>query len=231
VNTNKKGDLMRNIFTALILTWLLATRAANADDMAKLPLVFEDNFQHGADRWQPTDTKAWKISRTEHGKAYELFAESKYSPPYRSPFSFALVKDLAVADFVLTARVKSTCRDYPHQDMCVVFGYQDRAHFYYAHLGRRADDYANQIMIVNAAPRKKITKHGSPGTPWDKNWHNVQVVRRIADGAITVYFDDMTKPLLTTTDKTFLWGQVGLGSFDDTGMWTNVKLRGVKAGR
>lgn len=34
---------------------------------------------------------------------------------------------------------------------------------------------------------------------------------------------------MTATDKTFAWGRVGVGSFDDTGNWQDVKLRGVKA--
>jgi hypothetical protein len=228
---NRKGHLMRSIFTVFILTWLVAIGAARPTEAAELPLLFQDNFQRGAAHWQPTDLKAWRVSQTDDGKAYELFAQSKYSPPYRSPFNFALIKNMAVGDFVLTAKVKSTCRDYPHQDMCVIFSYQDAAHFYYAHLGRRADANSNQIMIVNGAPRRKITTKESPGTPWDKNWHDVKVVRHVSNGAIEVYFDNMKKPCMTAADKTFLWGQVGLGSFDDTGMWADVKLRGARTHR
>jgi hypothetical protein len=86
-------------------------------------------------------------------------------------------------------------------------------------------------MIVNGAPRKMITENKSPGIPWDEKWHNVKVVRRISDGKIEVYFDDMEKPVMTATDKTFLWGQVGLGSFDDTGNWDDFKLYGVKVAK
>jgi hypothetical protein len=56
-------------------------------------------------------------------------------------------------------------------------------------------------------------------------------VRRIEDGAIEVYFDDLTTPVMTATDKRFSWGRVGIGSFDDTGNWDDVTLRGVKAER
>jgi hypothetical protein len=55
------------------------------------------------------------------------------------------------------------------------------------------------------------------------------VVRSVADGTIEVYFDDMKKPVMTATDRTFLWGRVGVGSFDDTGNWADVKVWGVKA--
>ncbi len=83
-------------------------------------------------------------------------------------------------------------------------------------------------MRVDGAPRVMITENQSPGIPWTDNWHKVKVVRRVADGTIEIYFDDMARPVMTATDKTFTWGQVGLGSFDDRGNWDQVKLFGVK---
>ncbi len=195
---------------------------------ADLPLVFEDNFENGADNWQPTDAKAWKVNVTDQGKVYEQFKMSNYKPPHRSPFNISLLKDVVVGDFVLTSRVKSTTRDYGHRDVCIIFGYQDPAHFYYAHMGKKADPYAGQIMIVNDAPRKMITKNESPGVPWTDDWHSVKIVRRVADGTIEVYFDNMEKPIMIAEDKTFASGRIGLGSFDDTAQWDQVELRGQK---
>ena len=50
-----------------------------------------------------------------------------------------------------------------------------------------------------------------------------------ADGTIEIYFDDMKKPVMTASDKTFGAGRVGIGSFDDHGNWDDFKLHGVKA--
>jgi sugar lactone lactonase YvrE len=194
----------------------------------KLPLVFQDDFENGADHWQPTDPKAWKILPTDKGKVYSQFQQSKYQPPHRSPFNISLLKDIQVSDFILEAKVQSTARDYPHRDMCLFFGYQNPAHFYYVHLGQRTDDHANQIFIVNDAPRTKISTKTTPGTKWDDKWHDVKIIRRVSDGTIEVYFDDMKTPVMMATDKTFTWGRVGLGSFDDTGNWDDVKLYGVR---
>jgi hypothetical protein len=196
-------------------------------DAPRLPLVMKEDFSHGANHWQPTDPKAWKIIDTDHGKAYSLFRQSKYEPPYRSPFNYSLRKDIRVSDFILAARVQSTVPDYPHRDMCVIFGYQDPAHFYYVHLGKKTDEHANQIFIVNGAPRTKISTRTTPGTNWDDGWHDVKVVRG-ADGTIEVYFDDKSRPIMTATDKTFIWGQIGVGSFDDLGNWADVTLYGTK---
>ncbi len=215
-------------FLALGLVILMAVPAAAAEK-AKLPLVFQDGFEKGADRWKPTDPEAWRIVETDRGKVYNQFKNSDYKPPHRSPYNIALVKDVLVSDFVLTVKVQSTNKGAgAHRDMCLFFNYQDPAHFYYVHLGQRPDPHSSQIMIVNDAPRVMITKNESPGVPWDDGWHDVKIVRRVADGTIEIYFDDMKKPMMTAIDKTFTWGQVGLGSFDDNGNWDDLKLYGTK---
>jgi hypothetical protein len=197
-------------------------------DAPELPVLYEEDFENGADRWEPTDRNAWKVLETKHGKVYSQFQQSKYTPPHRSPFNFSLHKGITVADFVLETKVQSTVKDYGHRDVCLIFGYQDPAHFYYVHLGKKADDHANQIFIVNDAPRTKISTKTTPGTNWDDDWHRVKIVRRVEDGTIEVYFDDMKQPVMTAADKNFTWGRIGLGSFDDTSNWDDVELRGVK---
>lgn len=194
-----------------------------------LPLAFEDDFEKGADAWEPTDAKAWQIADSERGKVYNQFQRSKYNPPHRSPHNISLLKDVRVADFVLTVKVQSTnAKAGAHRDMCLFFNYQDPAHFYYVHMGHKPDPHSSQIMIVDGAPRKMITTNESPGIPWDDGWHDVKIVRKVKDGTIEIYFDDMQKPVMTARDKTFGSGRVGLGSFDDHGNWDDFKLYGVK---
>jgi hypothetical protein len=36
----------------------------------------------------------------------------------------------------------------------------------------------------------------------------------------------MKTPAQTATDKTFAWGRIGVGSFDDTGNWDDIRLYG-----
>jgi len=208
------------------IAWLLVAGLPSSLHAAELPLVFEENFEQGAERWQPTDDKAWEIFDGGSGKVFRQGRASKYQPPHRSPLNIALVKDVIVGDFTLDAKVLSTIRDYGHRDACLFFGYQDPAHFYYVHLGKQADDHANQIFLVNDAPRVKISTTSTDGTPWDDEWHHVRIVRNVADGKIEVYFDYLEKPVMTATDKHFTWGQVGVGSFDDTTDWDDIRLHG-----
>lgn len=205
----------------------IASPLIQAADPA-FPLLLSEDFTSGISRWEPTDAKAWKLGEEGANKFLSQFDKSSYDPPYRSPFNIALLKDVIVGDFVLEARCRSTVKDYGHRDMCMFFGYQDPSHFYYVHLGKQADDHANQIFIVKDAPRVKISSLTSEGTPWTDDWHRVKLVRRVGEGTIEVYYDDMERPVMKATDKNFVWGRVGLGTFDDTGDWDDVKLYGVK---
>jgi hypothetical protein len=200
---------------------------ASAQD--KLPVVFEENFEKGADRWEPLDKAQWEIKKTDQGQVFSQHKkETTYKPPHRSPTNVALLKDVVVGDMELTAKVKSTHPDYGHRDAVIFFGYQDPAHFYYVHLGKQADDHANQIFIVNNAPRTKISITSTTGTNWTDEWHNVKVTRKPSDGTIEIYFDDMTKPVMTAKDKTFGPGRIGVGTFDDTADFDDIVIRGVK---
>jgi quinoprotein glucose dehydrogenase len=212
----------------LILALALPLVVAPFLRAADLPLVYRDDFSKGAGAWEPTDAKAWKISDIDGNPAYEILGGSKYEPPYRSPINISLLKGHHVGDFVLTARVQSKQEPRGHRDMCVVFGYQDPANFYYVHLGEKTDPHANQIFLVNEAPRIAISEKASAGTPWEVGkWHQVKVVRTAATGLIEIYFDDMETPSHVAHDKTFLNGGIGLGTFDDMGLWDDLELRGV----
>jgi len=215
-----------------IVVCLSGVQAAQSADNP-LPLLLKEDFENGYSRWKPIDppgTKAaWEIIQagSPGNHALRVTGESKYKPKHRSPVNFALLEGVDVTDFELTARVQETnVNAGPHRDLCLFWGYQDPNHFYYVHLGAKADPHACQIFIVNDAPRTMITVDQAKGTPWTEGWHNVKVVRTVDDGMMNVYFDDMEKPYMTAKDKTFTWGQVGIGTFDDHGNFDDVVLRG-----
>ncbi len=222
---------------AMTIGWAtagLATAGLAMADEAQtcngLPLVFSEDFEQGADRWETTDDTAWELHDAGDGsgtaKAFGLNRRtSDYKPEVRSPHNIALIKDTKVADFVLKLKVKSTLDTGGHRDCCVFFNYQDPTHFYYVHLGARPDPHSGQIMIVNGVPRAAITENKNP-TPWDEAWHDIKVVRDATSGVIEIYFDDMETPHMKATDKTFGKGQVGIGSFDDMNDFDVIRLYG-----
>src|SRR5258706_34124 len=87
----------------------------------ELPVLVTEDFEKGADRWEFSDPKAWKVVETPKGKALSLFEKTTPKTPHRSPFGIALLKDVTVGDFVLEADVQSTVKDYAHRDLCLFF--------------------------------------------------------------------------------------------------------------
>lgn len=212
--------------TTFLLSLVLFTSSVLRADEFDLPVVTTENFNKGAANWEPKDPSAWKVVKQGDNSFYSMFKDSSYKPEVRSPVNFALLKEVTVSDFVLDVDMRSTQEVYGHQDLCLFFGYQDPSHFYYVHLGREADAHANSIFLVNGEPRVSIAQKRTDGTAWTKDWHHVRIKRDTSKGTIEVYFDDMKKPVMTTVDKHFLHGRIGIGSFDDTGDFDNLNLRG-----
>jgi hypothetical protein len=217
------------------------SRADAADEKGaatKLPLLLDENFSKGADRWAPAAPEGWKIIDIDGGKAYSEFKSVDLTKrtPHRSPWNIALLKDVVVGDFVLEVKLRETAKEVPHRDCVLIFGYQSPSKMYYIHFAPvTGDKHADQVFIVNDADRLMITDqdHLSPGVHWGEptEWHKLKIVRDVADGKIEAYFDDMDKPLMTAHDKNFTWGRIGIGTFDDTADFAEVKLWGgrVKA--
>lgn len=197
-----------------------------------MPLVAGSTFEtHGLEGWVFTDPDAWRITEVDGHPVLEQHKNSDYQPDVRSPLNIALMENLWLGSFVMDLEVRSTCRDYGHRDLCFFLGHQDPSHFYYAHLGKEADPHAHSIFLVDGEPRVSIAKERTEGTPWTDGWHKVRLVRDTVEGTIAVYFDDMETPIMTTEDSTFGVGRIGVGSFDDSGQFRNIRIWGNKGSR
>ncbi len=220
--------MVNRLFPLLLcLTLVSGIPFAQAEDVpSDMPLLFEDSFDKGMERWEPTCPEGWSVAKDGDRTILDLGKDCSYEPEVRSPVRIAWIKDLDVGDFVLDFEGRQTGREYGHRDMCLFFGKQDDSHFYYVHLASVADDHANSIFLVNGEPRVSIAKKRTDGTKWSQGYHHIRVKRDVESGSIEVFFDDMDKPVMTTVDKHFSSGTIGLGSFDDEGHYDNVKIWG-----
>ena len=206
-----------------------AQKTANAQETASedpTQSLYLDDFETDEERWQMTDPEAWKF---ENGRLKLYQKKSNYKPPFRSPRHIALLKEQEFESFQLDVQVLSTHEEYNHRDVCLFFGYQSPSQFYYVHLGKKTDQYANQIFVVNKAARTKISLTTTEGTPWDDQWHKVRIKRNVETGDIQVFFDDMQEPVMTAKDTTFKKGRVGLGSFDDIADFDDLNISELPA--
>lgn len=191
-------------------------------------LVYAQDFEspQAIRDFEMTDESAWKIADGKTGNSLELFGKSNYKSRVRSPFNIALIKDLVVGDFVMEVNLSQTGKEYGHRDLCLFFGANNSTNFYYVHMASVADDNANNIFLVNDEPRINIATKTTKGTNWGatNSWHKVRIERMVESGSIKIYFDDMTTPIMETLDTHFVDGRIGIGSFDDSGQFDNIKI-------
>lgn len=74
-----------------------------------------------------------------------------------------------------------------------------------------------------------IAERTTSGVDWGEDiWHRVRLERRLSDGSVRVWFDDMSEPIMEAHDLRFEWGMVGFGTFDDVGRIRNLVIRGAE---
>ena len=176
--------------------------------------------------WTFGDPSAWSRTGTGANSMLVLHRQQDFKPKVRSPFNLAWLTTSDWKTFTLTVEARLTKFDEANNDLCIAFGRQEDVRFYYAHLGEKADGVHHQIHLVDHADRRAITATRTEGSPWQPGvWHRIKVVHDTAAGKIAVYFDDMSKPVLTAEDRTLNHGWIGIGSFDDLGEFRNLEIR------
>ena len=217
---------MKTMSVLCFILGVCCTAVFGSPPFSNWKVVYHQDFSKGsAEGWTFADPKAWRVSSEDGVSFLSTFTDSDYRPVVRSPQNIAWLKDLKVGSLVLDATVRSTQAEYGHRDVCFLFNRVDASHFYYVHIATHADDHANSIFLVNGEPRVSICTDRTDGTHWTEGWHHVRIVRDVETGSIQVYFDEMSKPIMKTSDKTFTEGTVGFGAFDDTADLTEITIR------
>jgi len=191
-------------------------------------LLAECDFENGsAEGWRPSDPAHWRVVNDGGSKVYELTAPGEPGQ-VRAPTSWSVWDGRDITSFEFTGRVR--CDADPAtavRDMCVFFHFQDPTHFYYVHFAASSDGVHNIVGLVDGADRVKINTEPAGASVFrltDREWHAFKVVCHAETGEIRAYLDDMTKPILTARDRTLDHGLVGVGSFDDSGAFDDLKL-------
>jgi len=225
-------------FSVLLLAGLLALAACRSvpletdgllDDF--VVLAVGDFELGGAAGWRPNDPARWRVAQDGATKVYELAAPGEPGK-FRAPTSWSVWEGHDMGSFDFSGRLR--CDADPandKRDMCVFFHFQDPEHFYYVHFSASSDAAHNIIGLVDGADRVKINAEPagiSPAQLTDRAWHSFKVTCDAGTGEIRAYLDDMSRPVLTAFDKRLNHGLVGVGSFDDTGAFDDLKLRGAK---
>jgi len=185
----------------------------------------------GEENWDPVTPEKWEFQ----GQQVILTEPGQQRPGPRRPFEYAvLTEGPEFGSVQIDAEVRiDTPVEISNRDVIVVFGWQSDTQFYYAHLSTDNTIYPhNGIFRVDNADRVRIEHQwdgmiGAPPAITDQEWHKVRVTHCAETGEIAVYMDGSTLPLMTAVDKTFGFGRVGFGSFDNIGRLRNLTVTGT----
>jgi hypothetical protein len=186
------------------------------------------NFdKSGVEGWHLPLPAKWEIADDGGNKFLRMLEPGPIGNP-RRPQQFALWQAGCVGNFELNVKVRRR-----QKSVLLAFGFQDRLHFYYAHLSVDPGDHAvhNGFFKVDGGERVRIAGTGSAPALPTADWHNVRLVRDVASGAMDVFIDGQKEPRFHFIDKSFNFGWVGVGSFDETGDFDDFRLRGTPSGK
>ena len=178
------------------------------------------------DGWAVPLPDNWLIAEEDGNKFLRLGEAGPIGAP-RRPVMFAVWEPGCVADFVAEVKVRRKGRS-----LLIAFGFQDRLHYYYAHISSDNGDHAvhNGLFKVDGGERFRIAGAGSAPALPTADWHHVRIIRETESGRIDVFMDGDSEPRFHVFDRSFAFGRVGIGSFDETGDFDDFRLQGEVSG-
>ncbi len=188
----------------------------------KASLSIQDDFDSGnLNAWEMPFAEDWEIL-TDGSLHYLHMKRSRPPGVPRRPLQFARLKGVKAGSFTLNVKARRA-----GGSMIIVFNYVDTLHFYYVHLSKDPGTRVavhNGIFIVDGGDRRRIAGLDASAALPDPSWHDVRIVRNVSSGSIQVFVDKQTTPRFSVIDHTFTSGQVGIGSFDETGDFADFRL-------
>jgi hypothetical protein len=156
----------------------------------------------------------------------ELVVKHEPGTP-RRPKQFALLEEGPFTEFTLEVDVKRNGKS-----LLLVFAHQDDGHFNYAHIS--LDDPAKQnvhngVFHVFGGERVRISPlEGGPGLLPSSDWTPVKLVWNGKTGEVVCYANGKTSAALRAVDLSLKHGRMGLGSFNETGSFRNLRVTGTR---
>jgi hypothetical protein len=174
--------------------------------------------------WNVPAASDWKIDEGAEPVLHLITSRGPLPGP-RRPIQFAL----ADTPEFRRVTVDLDARPLGHS-LIVVFAYRDAEHFNYAHLSTDSatkEHVHNGVFHVYGGERVRISSEaGPPAFAATNHWHHVRLIYDGRSGAVQVTVDGRSIPALHAVDLSLGSGKVGIGSFDETGDFKNVKIAG-----
>jgi len=184
-------------------------------------LVAADTLNVFGQKWDVESAADWVTG--DNLLQLKVSAEPVAGKP-RRPTRIALLESKPYTTVTVEADVKRNGRS-----VIIAYAWQDDAHYNYAHISvdnAAAQNVHNGMFHIFGGERVRMSSLEGPGSLPTQDWTPVKLVFDGATGHCYVEVNGKRNPSLDAVDLSLRWGRVGLGSFDETGDFRNVKVTG-----
>ena len=172
-------------------------------------------------RWIVDHPADWAID----GGVLRLVTPSEPLPGQpRRPTHFVLADTPSFRRVTVEAEVKRNQRS-----LIFVYAWQDANHYNYVHISSDTavkQNVHNGVFHVFGGERVRISPLDGPAALPREEWTSVRMVFDGDTGRVYLEVDGRRNPSLEAVDLSLRHGRVGMGSFDETGDFRNVKITG-----
>lgn len=185
-----------------------------------------DRIEAFGRRWSVPLAADWRVAREDSEETLELITARPKADSPRKPFQYALMEGPPLERFTLECEGR---RQQPHGSLIIVYAWRGPSHFNYVHL---SDDTGseqpvhNGVFHVYGGDRVRISPERGPCSLPTAGWHQFRVVYDAATGLVETWVDGVPNPSLRAVDLSLGAGQIGLGSFFNTGAFRRFRLVG-----
>lgn len=180
-----------------------------------------DTLSVFGEKWTVQSAADWVVANNL--LQLKVSAEPPAGQP-RRPTKFALLEGKPYNKVTVEAEVKRNGRS-----VIIVYAWQDDAHYNYAHISvdnAVSQNVHNGMFHIFGGERVRMSSLEGPGSLPVQDWTPVKLVFDGEAGRCYVEVNGKRNPSLEAADLSLRWGRVGLGSFDETGDFRNVKVSG-----
>jgi hypothetical protein len=172
-------------------------------------------------KWTVQSASDWVVG--DNLLQLKISAEPPAGQP-RRPTKFALLESKPFGKVTVEAEVKRNGRS-----VIIVYAWQDDAHYDYAHISSDTaakQNVHNGMFHIFGGERVRISSLEGPESLPTQDWTPVKLVFDGETGRCYVEVNGKRNPSLEAVDLSLRSGRVGLGSFDETGDFRNVRITG-----
>jgi len=173
--------------------------------------------------WSVPVAADWTVDQEDGAAVLRLTEHRGPLPGPRRPIQFAL------ADVEYSGRVMVEGDVKPlGGSLLIVFAYRDAAHFDYAHFSvdtGTKQPVHNGVFHVYGGERVRISSEQGPAAFSARgHWHHVKLTHDARTGRVSVTVNGEAMPAIEAVDMSLGGGRVGIGSFDETGVFKNISI-------